>query len=585
MSKNPPITREHLLYFVILAMAFSLRFVNLGGNPLSEIEAGQALSAFGLSEGNGTDLGSHPSYIVLSGLTFAFLRSSEFLARFWPAFLGSAIVLFPFGLRDLLGRKAAILLSFGLAISPGFVATSRLASGEIFSVIFPIAALIFWLRGRATITGILAALALLSGAGSYVGLLGILLAWLILPIVDREGELASYLASFARTVASSAPKKPALISFGLSLLLGATLFLTVPQALSGIGESITSFLLSWTRPSALSVIQLPLSLIAYSLPALVFGLIGIVKAWISRERVGQILSLWVIASLLVAIINPGRQMADLLWTLIPLWTLAARELSRYMYLPKHEWSAVFGSVLLVLILGTFLWLNTAGSARLQPASDEFNSRLLISGALLFLGGVAFVLISYGWSRQLASYGLGWGLIILFLLVTLSSAMRFAYLGENSANELWLPGSVPGQAHLFSETLAELSDWKTGQIDTIDLVILNESRSLLWTFRDWPSARTAGLLSASEQPSLIITEGLESQPSQISAYRGQSFVWSSVPDWEKNLPTNLFAWLIFREAPIRSRYMTLWARADLFPLFESRSILDDSDTFEVFVGTE
>lgn len=585
MSQRSPITLEHLLYFVILTLAFALRMGNLGSFPLSEFEAVQAMSAYNLAEGNEANLGAEPSYVVLSAVTFAFLGSSEFLARFWPAFLGTAFVLVPFALRGLLGRKVALLLSLCLAISPGFVATSRLASGAMFGVLFPLLAILLWLRGRATLAGIFTALALLSGTGTYIGMLGFILAWLIVPIVDRQGDLTKYSANFLRKLASSAALKPALLSFALTLLFGITIFMALPQALSGIGGSVAAFLLTWTQPTGLSVLHLPLALLGYSFPALLFGVVGGVKAWVQKDKFGQLLSLWAFGAFLLVIINPGRQMSDLLWVLLPLWTLTVKKLSRYLYLPKKDESAILGSILLILILGVFLWLNAAGMARMVPFDEEFNLRLVISGALLLLGAVAFILISYGWSRRVASFGLTWGLITLFLLFTLSADLRFVNQGGNAANELWLPGPAAGQTKLLQESMAELSDWTTGRKDALEVVILNESDSLSWAFRDWPSVRNAEFLPVAEQPAIILTQGLESQPGQVSAYRGQSFVWSREPNWERNLPANLFAWFIFREAPTRSETVALWARADMFPLSESSSILSEPDAAEPFAGAD
>jgi hypothetical protein len=50
----------------------------------------------------------------------------------------------------------------------------------------------------------------------------------------------------------------------------------------------------------------------------------------------------------------------------------------------------------------------------------------------------------------------------------------------------------------------------------------------------------------------------------AAYRGQDFVWRIRPAWERSLPSNWIEWLVFRDAPLDSEYVILWARGDLFP---------------------
>lgn len=586
MSHRPPITLEQILYIGIFVLALALRMVNLGAGPLNEFEAEQAMRAYSLAQGEAVDLGSQASYVLLSAVSFALLGSSEFLARFWPAVLGTLFVLVPYALRGTLGRSVALLFSVGLAISPGFVATSRLASGAILGVAFLVLAVLAWQRGRSILAGVLAALALSSGPSAFLGLLGLYLTWMILPVVDRRGELAAYLVNLWRNFRSVVSMRSALLPFALTLLLGTTLFLTVPQGLSGIATSFTSFLLGWIQASRVPSTYFLLAMLGYSFPALFFGLVGSIRARRNEDKLGQILGLWAAISFLLALVYPGRQITDLLWTLMPLWALAAREFAHYIHSPEQERASILSAMLLVLLLGAFLWVNAAGMAHMTVGEADYNLRLIVSGALLFLGTLALVLIAYGWSRQVASFGLAWGLGVIFFLLSISVNLRFANQLDSRANELWLQGPAAGQMHLLQDTLEELSDWQRGRVGELEVIFLSESEALGWALREWPAARSAQFINVAEEPAIILTDGLESQPSQISAYRGQSFVWSSKPDWENNLPPNPFAWLIFREGPIRSDNVTLWARSDLFPASQSAGSLNDSsgaEGFEIIEG--
>jgi predicted membrane-bound mannosyltransferase len=86
-------------------------------------------------------LGSQPAYIFLTGSTFAVFGSSDFTARLWPALLGGCLVLLPFFFRRPLGRLAALVCAFGLALDPGLVAVSRQAGGPMLAVSFLLLAL------------------------------------------------------------------------------------------------------------------------------------------------------------------------------------------------------------------------------------------------------------------------------------------------------------------------------------------------------------------------------------------------------------------------------------------------------------
>jgi len=575
MSERSQPTVEQVLYIGVFVLALALRVSQLGSAPLSEFEAVQAVRAFELAEGQEAAIGGQASYVLLTALNFGLLGSSEFLARIWPALLGAGLVLLPYPLRGLLGRKAALILSLGLAFSPGFVATSRMASSAILAVLFPMLAIVAWYQGRVRWAGFLAAVAVLSGPGSYIGLLGIYLTWLFLPRATKRSSIANQFAA-------KDSLRDTLLSFAITLLLGATAFLMIPQAVSGIGAGIAEFLSRWTQAQGLPIAYLLLALVTYSLPAMMFGLVGAVRAWASEDRVGQALSVWVLASFLIAMINPGRQATDLLWVLIPLWGLASRELSRYLVFPEKNKASVFGTLFLVAILVAFLWINASGMARLTPGEGDYNLRLIVSAALVPLAAVALILIGYGWSRQVATLGLVWGLGFLFLLFYFSIDMRIIQAGGSGANELWQSGPAAGQAQLLHDTAAELSDRTTGQKNELEVVLLSESPSLRWTFREWPSARREFALSDVEEPALIVVSGSDIQPEQSSAYRGQSFIWSSEPDWEGNRPPNFFAWFVFREAQTRSEAMTLWVRSDLFPPAGEDSLLAEQEVIDEII---
>ena len=122
-------TWESLLYAAILLIAFGFRFALLGKPPLSDAEAVLALNALELADGQGLIQHGEPGYIPLTSVLFQIFDSTNFLARFWPALLGSCLVLAPILFRNMIGKKSSIILAGLLAVDPVLIATSRTAGG------------------------------------------------------------------------------------------------------------------------------------------------------------------------------------------------------------------------------------------------------------------------------------------------------------------------------------------------------------------------------------------------------------------------------------------------------------------------
>lgn len=542
MPSRPQLNIEHLLYAAILLVAIALRFGNLGGFPLTELEARVALPAHQMSQGVNVEFaGDQPGYSVLALLTFFILPSSEFLARWWPALAGCALVALPFFWRDLLGRKAALLLSLALALDPGFVAVSRLASGRMLAVLGFATALTAWHYRRWTLAGIFSGFALLAAPTIYFGLIGSILVLLLFfqnRLRFENGALRS--ASFAAAVVAVA---------------GGTLFFSAPFGLGGLGFVAGSFI-DGVAVQGAPISQVLFAFAFYGLPALVFGLIAIVRAWRAGDALGQILSLAALLNLVIILLYPGRQVADLLWILLPLWSLAAMELSRYFEIPQDEPRAAWGEAALMLILIAFFVLSLAKVALNESVPDVSRPYLLVAGGVGLLAIVATVLIGFGWSGRSAANGLVWALALFSLFAMLSDSTRFQRSSPLAANELWTPGPAAGDLGPLTKTLQDLSYWQAGEPRDITVDLRVDSAALSWLLRNFP--QHSGALTA---PSLIITLASE-EPVEADTYRGQSFALYSTPGWA--VPPNVVGWLLYRSSPVLRQQAILWVSLNAFP---------------------
>lgn len=542
MARRPIFTIEIAAYIAIALVAALLRFNNLGGLPLNEHEAAVALPAYTLTQTGQAAFGAQPAYLLLTTLVFSVIPSSEFVARLWPALFGLALVVLPYFWREALGRRAALVLALGLALDPGLVAVSRLAGGQIIALSAFALALTAWHAKRHVLAGAMAGLALLSALSVYIGIFAAVLVW-------------AFFASQTRLTAGA--WRPAALAAAAVLVLGSTLLLRVPSGLGSIIAPLAAFFSGWVQPSGVSALKLLFALVGYGLPALIFGLWGAALAWRDKDAAGRLLSLFAALALAIALVYPGRQVADLLWVLAPLWALAAQAIARYLFVPQEEQTAAWGQAVLLSVLLCFLVLSLARIPSNEAIPELARSYMYVAAGVVTLGVVASLLIGLGWSAQAAIHGLVWALGLFFALFALAGTTRFANPAAARGADIWTPGPAAGQLDLLQDSLTDLSNYASGQPGTLSVDLRVDSAALAWLVRELPAAPAAG------SAPLIITRANDAEPAEASAYRGQSFLLSSAAAWQ-HAPASPVSWLLYRIAPQAHEHIILWAASDLFP---------------------
>src|SRR5215216_5085412 len=113
---------EGWLYGLAFLIALGFRLIALGALPLNDSEATLAMQALHIAQGTRPLLGPQPAYILLTSILFAVIESTNFMARFCPALVGSALVFAPLFFRGQLKPRPALILAFLMAIDPGLVA-------------------------------------------------------------------------------------------------------------------------------------------------------------------------------------------------------------------------------------------------------------------------------------------------------------------------------------------------------------------------------------------------------------------------------------------------------------------------------
>lgn len=573
MMKNREFTNEHFLYLLALALALALRLTGLGQPGLSEFEAGWAMQAYGVSEGGAAAISGQPAYVIPTGFLFWLLGSGEALARFLPALVGSALVLLPFALRDKIGKEGALLAAFGLALDPGLMSAARVAGGPMMALSFVTLTLTALWRGKPSLAGVLGALALMSGPETLTGLAGLSVAVLLWSLWGKEESLTLPVDTL----------KQAGLAAGVTVLAAGTLFLRYPQGISAMFAAIPDFFTDWLGGEGVPLVQALAALPVYQPAALVFGLLAAANKETRQDPFGRFLVVWFVSAAAFVLLSPSRQAVDLIWALLPLWGLAGMQLSRYFRSSDGNRMAVWGQAGLMVLFLVYFWMNQGRLAMMNfdGLSAEFNLfrlnefgpvtqkyvMLSITNVLVpVFAAAAVVLIGLGWGFEEAERGTVLGALAALGLYVFSVGWRSAHVPEAVVNELWYPNPGPSQSELLRDTVEELSEWSTGHKQTIELVYLDDSASLAWTLRDFPRAQFANQLPVGELPPVVIFRLGAVDDTRLSpSYRGQSFNWDTEKAWESALPGEFSKWWVYREAPIVSQTMVLWARADLFPV--------------------
>ena len=563
---NRPVTLEHAIYALVLAIALGLRFLHLGALSLSDFEADWALQALRVAEGLKPAVEPNPAYVHLTAIFFYIFGATNFLARFWPAVAGSALVLAAWFLRNRIGRVPALVLAVGLALDPGLVAMTRLAGGPILAITCLVLTGLMWMDDHRAVAGLFAGLAILSGPSVWFGLLGLGLTWAFasmfgkrIPAQAKENEGGE------ETSAVPTPSRPDnyrdALAWGLgTLLVVGSLFTLSPKGLSAFVMSFVESLRGWWTLSDISLWRPLLALPAYEILPLGFGIAGAVRGILNRDRDSIHLGIWALVALVLALIYPGKQTSDLTWALLPLWALAAIELGHHFdFEGRNRWELA-GVMTLVVTLLVFGWLDLAGVTTMDIGTDQARMRLYLLIAVALLIGLSLLLVGAGWSVNIARLGGVWGGVLALTAFTLAMSTGAAGVREPLTIELWQPEPRTGRVDVLLKVANQISDLNTGYGGQLPLTLLDvESPALHWLFRDW-QVQDVSALAPDATPEMVIST--IDQLNLAADYRGEALPLNEVADWGHATSSNWLKWFVYRQMPILREDVILWVRTDL-----------------------
>ena len=570
MNKKESNYLEVMLFSMLFLFALGVRFLFLGSEALLETEAVLAFRSWELALGEILAPGESALYESLTALMFSIFGSSNLLARFLPAAAGSMIVWLPYLLRDRLGGPGALVTALGLALDPGLVVASRQIGSPMLTAVLILFAVIFILRQQ-TFAGILLVLsALFSGTNFWLGAIGLLLAagisssaglLSIRNVVDKQIDRLSNLDRAERVIYLSLP----LLVAGAAV----TQFFQTPSGLSSWLQGVPIFWEGWFSPAAAPATQLLILLLVNAPLALGYGLLDIIQSWREGDEIGKILSLWFGISILMSLIYPGRSALDLVWSLIPLWIMAGRQISSWIHRTSGLWvNWVFGAF--IFIIAVLNWLSITGLLYRQVGPQTIWLQVGLSGASVLLIVLTMLIIASEWGWEVSKTGAHLGASAVLLVYSLAALNFGAYTYAGDPRSLWVSAKGAGEFSLLKDTLDEISLSETGRRDSIRGAVFGGGSSLKWELRSYHNLQFYPSYQEDVLLPVIITDRENASAALEDIYWGQNFPQAAQKAWQGLLPDRFISWLAFREGPVEWDQVILWVREGALPWVISES---------------
>jgi hypothetical protein len=555
-----------LLFLGALAFAIAIRMIGLGQLPLSDHEATlgfQALHIFSSGAQNPTE---QALYQNLTGILFFLFGASNFTARVIPAFFGGALAFSPFLFRKRMGTRNAVILSFILALEPCLLSFSRQADSTVIALTLFAYAMGFILNDRFLAAGICTGMMLLSGSTIWFGIIGVVLALLWKKLSDQGLKAPAHKAESWKV------NRPGFVRLLIALLvtyaLISSVFFIRPSGMVGPVSDFLAFLKMWKfnyTSWPWSSLFMGIVLLVYELFLLIFGAIGLaVRKSQDKSLFGTMWRSLVVISVLT-LLGPLLKPLNPSWFVAVFCYFASVGVGYILRIPRKDRGPFFIKIFIDAVLLVFAWLNYLWLlSNFAAQADQVTPRILAIFLSLAILAILLVLYVLGWNWQISSLGLGWAVLIMVGIMTLSMARRAAGFGENTTLEPYRSDAniadITPLERTFSDLLFRNALIKKNQGIA---VIGQPGDSLKWVLKEFGQTHYFEALPPNLSDAFVVTFG-QDEPILAASYTGQSFDWYAIPDWRNFTVLDWLKWASLQKGPVQYSEIIVWARTDLFP---------------------
>lgn len=557
ISDNEKLVEKNQSLFVWFLLAFlvglGLRLWRLSDMHFTLAEAQIAQGAWQMARGDASGLPGNMSYAGLSALLFFLFEPSYLFARLMPVLLGSSLILVPWFWRDVLGKKAALVLAFGMAIDPLLLSFSR----QIVTPIFVLAGLAWAVTAlkdkRPALAGSMLSLAFLGGYTFWV----VALVGAVIFLVWRKREQFEFPGNLYK--AKTFPK-PFLTSFFVSLVLVGSAFLLCSEGLGGIGAGLVELGQLFGTKYEIALYQPIMVALAYSILPLVFAVWALIDDLRNHRPLKNLPFLigWAL-SVLLSVLLGRRDLGMLVFAAVFAWLAAAGRIAHILEQGSERREIVLGVTLFQIVILAYIQMVSGRLVSSTVNSQDFQFALfaVLAGVLLLV--ISTVLVGMGWSRQVSGQALQNSLLIMLIFLTVGLSLRSIRSQQESTSLSLLAGPIVLPNNDIAEAVAEID--REGRADKTEISydLGNLEQEFAWFFRqqvNWKSTKM------DVQADLMLSEN-ETDFSAADAYRGRNIVLFRNIDANVVKPVDFLKTLLGEPLPFISQHGILWVRLNLF----------------------
>lgn len=552
---------KHLLIGLIFLVTLTVRIVSAS---LLEITKPEAQILFNITRSQGNLIGQGSIlYQVLTIPMMRFWGNGNLVVRFWPVLAGSALVLLPLFLTDVLGSRPAVVLSILLAVDPFLNANSIQINGNALALCTLALAIVFTQKKK-MLPALIALIGfLLSGAAIFYGLLVALFITLVAAIekksnilVQAWGELQDFVRRNPAAMATTG-----VITIGLIFLLGIRL--------SDFTGNFLYMFQNWGEPYAVgNTPQLyPVALLSY----IPFGIILLLIAP-GREQENSSFTLAGIGILILLVciaLNPGHQILDLVWISLPAATLGALKLDEILGQYESQSSRIRIYTLIFCVLLISFCMIAVMVIYQYNWGYSITSRLLSLVSLAIMITIALIFLAYSESVPLAVTTARTSLLVVLFVIQAGFSWRALGLNGHPAGEIVWGGYYDG-ADVVNQ-IVDHSDFdvvKTRMNNNVAFLDYS-NEAVKWNAgRKFPTIDLPVALGEANY-TVVITSASDALKDKTSqGYVGQKFVADSYPLWvwqplESIMDSDYWFWLIFRHGQMYQEFNYIWVNQQVF----------------------
>ncbi len=432
-------------------LALGVRVIALGRDPLSPEEARLALEALAWTQGAARDLVAVPLYPWWTGLLFFLFEPNDFWARFWPALLGSLLVVAPWWVFPETPRSYKVALALVLALDPALVLASRTAHGAMWAIPWLLFAVGALRRGRTTLGLVLTLLALYGGWSGWWGLLLLAVAW------GLWSRLYGVRPSWSLSIRAAPVVATAWVLFlGMGLYRPglAGMFQSLLQGLADFAQGWSGFMALWP-------------FLAYQGPLLVAWL-G-VTLWDLRrdEPSGLRIAPWV--ALVAAVLwwlYPGREPGLAVWVNLGLWPGLVWGFLQLR--PEAGQQRDLAWLLTLFHVGLWMLLFSQLALLIQEIGFGSGPFLLWRGALVVLAAFLLGLSGLTWTTLMEVQPVRTHVLLAFLFVmVLGQFSGWTRIWEPPSQRLWETEVSSSSLRALETTWQQWALWTHGRPEEME----------------------------------------------------------------------------------------------------------------------